>query len=181
MGLICLFVVASFALTKSLHSSAPSTYSWAAPRDDAPWQELHTLLSHTVQHAAETDGLQLLFYGDSITEAMRGTSMGAPHTTDVPQAYNSFFRSRFRTEALAIAGDQTSHLMWRLLDGESPHGTRASVAVVLIGTNDLGYAVHMVGWCLHQLCTKIVVVFMVVVSLFVVSLWYQWLLYQWSL
>ncbi len=70
--------------------------------------------------------------------------------------YGKYFRGRYRTEALAIAGDQTSHLMWRLLQGESPHGTGASVAVVLIGTNDLGFAQRMVrcvrgvggvGWC----------------------------------
>lgn len=148
ISMIGLFVVATFALTRSLQASAPPDYSWAAPRDEAAWRELHTLLAHTVQHGAETDGLQLLFYGDSITEALRGTSMGKPTATDVPEAFLPL-RTRFRTEALAIAGDQTSHLMWRLLDGESPHGTKAAVAVVLIGTNDLGYAVHQARCCVY--------------------------------
>lgn len=153
--LICLFVVASFALTRSLQTSAPENYSWAAPRDDLAWRELHTLLSHTIQHGGETDGLQLIFYGDSITEALRGTSMGKPDTaSDVHEAYSSYWRTQWRTEALAIAGDQTSHLMWRLLDGESPHGSQALVAVVLIGTNDLGYAAHQVGMPCCKSCSQ---------------------------
>ena len=37
-------------------------------------------------------------------------------------------------------GDATLQLMWRLRNGESPHALAPKIAVVLIGTNDLGYA-----------------------------------------
>lgn len=81
--------------------------------------------------------------------------MGQPINTDVPHVYAKYFRERYRTEALAIAGDQTHHLMWRLMQGETPHGTGALVAVVLIGTNDIGYAQRMVrAQCVaHATCS----------------------------
>lgn len=67
--LIAVFVVASFAVTRSITPHAAPDYTWASPREgDQAWTELHVLLKHTVQHAAENDGLQLIFYGDSITE-----------------------------------------------------------------------------------------------------------------
>ncbi len=67
--LILLFVVASFAVTRSISPNAAPNYNWASPREaDEAWMDLHLLLKNTVQHAAENDGLQLIFYGDSITE-----------------------------------------------------------------------------------------------------------------
>ncbi len=41
----------------------------------------------------------------------------------------------------AAAADQTGHLLWRLRSGHTPAATKApKVAVILIGTNDLGHA-----------------------------------------
>jgi len=38
-----------------------------------------------------------------------------------------------------LAGDTTANLFWRIMNGELPVGTRPKLAVVMIGTNDLGY------------------------------------------
>jgi hypothetical protein len=38
------------------------------------------------------------------------------------------------------AGDQTGHLLWRLLHGEVPGRRQPKAAILLIGTNDLGRA-----------------------------------------
>lgn len=37
-----------------------------------------------------------------------------------------------------MAGDQTAHLQWRLLHGQLLTGNPPKVAVLMIGTNDLG-------------------------------------------
>ena len=37
------------------------------------------------------------------------------------------------------SGDTTANLQWRVMNGELPIGTRPKLAVVMIGTNDLGY------------------------------------------
>lgn len=38
------------------------------------------------------------------------------------------------------AGDQTGHLLWRLVHGEVPKKRVPRAAILLIGTNDLGRA-----------------------------------------
>ena len=38
------------------------------------------------------------------------------------------------------AGDQTGHLLWRLVHGEVPKRRQPMAAILLIGTNDLGQA-----------------------------------------
>jgi hypothetical protein len=38
------------------------------------------------------------------------------------------------------AGDQTGHLLWRLMHGEVPNRRVPKAAILLIGTNDLGRA-----------------------------------------
>lgn len=43
-----------------------------------------------------------------------------------------------------LAGDQSPELMYRLLHGEGPEGMRTKVGVLLIGTNDLGFALDKV-------------------------------------
>lgn len=49
--------------------------------------------------------------------------------------------SKWRAGVLAIGGDQTAHLLWRLRNGEVPVKRQPKVVVMLIGTNDLGAAV----------------------------------------
>ena len=41
---------------------------------------------------------------------------------------------------LAISGDQTQHLLWRLQNGEWPSSIPTATVVVMIGTNNLGGA-----------------------------------------
>ena len=85
----------------------------------------------------------LLFLGDSIVEAMRGTSNGCYSALNnlVPPVVRPALATVAQHLILAIAGDQTQHVLWRLLDGEltsaiaeDPHLT----VVLMIGTNNLG-------------------------------------------
>lgn len=94
-----------------------------------------------------TQGIELLFYGDSITQCWRfGKAPLFPPLPanslchGAPDVFAKHFGSRYNAQVFGIGGDQTSHLMYRLLHGESPDGLGTRVAVLLIGTNDLGYA-----------------------------------------
>jgi len=87
--------------------------------------------------------LDVAFFGDSIMEGWKGTSFG--------QAMNSkkgnldIFESMFDSTKggdfdgliLAIAGDKSPNLLWRIQNGELPESLNAKVFWILIGTNDL--------------------------------------------
>ena len=70
-----------------------------------------------------------MLLGDSITEAWRGTSYGNPseRTAGVPAVLHQTLGKQFDASplVLAISGDQTQHLLWRLqLGGELIYGTK---------------------------------------------------------
>ena len=82
----------------------------------------------------------MLLYGDSISEAFRGESLGAPHSAYAGNhaAWRSLMARR-RAAAFAIAGDQTMHLLWRVQNGEGPRGLGPQAVFLLIGTNDVAH------------------------------------------
>ena len=68
-------------------------------------------------HAARAhQGVDLLFYGDSITETWRGTDMGRPcsRCAGVPDVFRKHFASKYESEVLAVGGAR------RLLSPYSP-------------------------------------------------------------
>lgn len=80
----------------------------------------------------------MLVLGDSITEHADGHAMGRPCCAPVQSAFEGAFRAyNLSTATLAISGDQSGHLMWRLQHGEWPPVPPRAV-ILLIGTNDLG-------------------------------------------
>jgi lysophospholipase L1-like esterase len=73
----------------------------------------------------------LLFVGDSITDGWR--NFGPRGGRDVfEQAYG-----KYRPLNIGIGGDRTQHVLWRL-DADEVAGISPKVAVVMIGTNNLG-------------------------------------------
>ena len=84
----------------------------------------------------------LILLGDSITESYLGSSYGQPQDrfADVPSVLNTEY-ANFEPLVLGISGDQTQHLLWRLMNGgilpEYASDPNA-VYVVLIGTNNIG-------------------------------------------
>mmetsp|Transcript_36982 Transcript_36982/g.116335 ORF Transcript_36982/g.116335 Transcript_36982/m.116335 type:complete len:295 (+) Transcript_36982:84-968(+) len=124
-----------------------------APRDEAPgWRALHNLfLSERSELVARLKGkpLDMLFVGDSITEAWRGTSYGkasacyAERCNGIEDVFAEHFGG-METARFAISGDRSDNLLWRLRQGEAD-GLNPRVVVVLIGTNDLGKAFRMRG------------------------------------
>ncbi len=97
-----------------------ATAAKAQVRNDHPcWQELHESLAAK----ARTGGIEIAFFGDSITEAMNAKLM---HKLIGAGAEN-----------FGISGDQTQHLLWRIQNGELSFPVAPSVLVFLIGTNNI--------------------------------------------
>ena len=133
------------------HPSPRTVFSARSLEQYERWWSAHAALNRSAAEydvmAADQSGdvgaTPLLLLGDSITESWRGTNMGEPEARakGVPQVLQSRFLPQYRPLVLAIGGDQTQHLLYRLQNGELLDPVRQSrdaIFVVLIGTNNLG-------------------------------------------
>lgn len=104
------------------------------------WFKFHAELLESDTSTNTYYSPQLNLIGDSITESWRGTSMGGPceRCRGIPAVRDAFFGD---PAILAIAGDQTQHLLYRLQVARhllAQQTNTDTVFVVLIGTNNLG-------------------------------------------
>jgi lysophospholipase L1-like esterase len=76
---------------------------------------------------AKEGNIDLLFLGDSITQGWGGGGKGV---------WERFYGPR-NTANFGIGGDRTQHVLWLLENGEVD-GIKPKVAVLMIGTNNLG-------------------------------------------
>eukprot|EP01062_Namystynia_karyoxenos_P079376 TRINITY_DN8355_c0_g3_i1.p1 TRINITY_DN8355_c0_g3~~TRINITY_DN8355_c0_g3_i1.p1 ORF type:complete len:384 (+),score=86.51 TRINITY_DN8355_c0_g3_i1:54-1154(+) len=102
----------------------------------AAWLGLHSALRREARSLAP-DGVA--FVGDSITEHLRGTMLGAAPVPGQPAYFHKVW-PHGTAVALGIAADETQHLLWRLLDGEAPE--EAAAVVLLVGTNNVDMSRH---------------------------------------
>jgi lysophospholipase L1-like esterase len=70
----------------------------------------------------------LLFLGDSITDGWRGGGK---------KVWQNF--AKYDPANFGIGGDRTEHVLWRITNGEL-EGIHPKVAVVMIGTNNIGHS-----------------------------------------
>lgn len=119
--------VAEPATTEDEVAKDVATATTPAPRDLPWWKDRHESMN---KRAAE-EKWDLVFMGDSITQGWEGAGkkVWAEHYGD-RKAGN-----------LGISGDETEHLAWRLENGNLK-GQSPKVAVIMIGTNNLGNAKH---------------------------------------
>lgn len=121
--------------------------AWSTPSSQRrkQWEQVHKEL---VKEAAlyspgEHGQSRLVMVGDSIIESWRGTGYGrhVPRANKVPQVIAQTIASHYPIAAvLAIAGDLTQHVLWRLDNGELSAAMSEDPAllfVLLIGTNNL--------------------------------------------
>lgn len=140
-------------------ASARTPYSSPSWSELIEWFEFHRLLVQDALNAAQT--CRAVFIGDSITESVRGTSYGKTcmRCNHIPEVFREEFGD-LAPLVLAISGDMTQHVLWRLDNGEVPKQLHPEVhmalqlrltlidalqvAVVMIGINNLlrGYGVE---------------------------------------
>ena len=111
------FVAARFLGHRQLNGQDP-----AVPVSRGPeWEYEHEQLIHVGAKRKP----ELVFLGDSITYNLW-------QANDV---LNNYW-AEYRPQQLGIAGDETQHLLWRILHGELDN-IKPRVVVILIGTNNL--------------------------------------------
>ena len=113
--LIAVFASATFAQRASQGTTTP------VPRE-GNWMKRHEAYNQTIKNHQDA---QLLFIGDSITDAWSGPGK---------EAWNKHFAPR-KAVNLGIGGDRTQHVLWRLENGNID-GVKPKAAVVMIGTNN---------------------------------------------
>lgn len=110
------------------------------PREDDKWLGVHNKYAYEVE-ALSRRGADVVFYGDSVFEAFRGTKVGIANKQfeGVPAVWASHLKSIGQRGSLdlAISGDTASNLLWRVRNGESPAPLAPKVLVVNVGTNDI--------------------------------------------
>jgi lysophospholipase L1-like esterase len=134
MGLVPrLFLTAILLLLSGAAPAPPHTVLAATPisRMTQSWWR--------ARHEAKLEELQghhvdLIFLGDSITQDYEVS--GPPDWRDFAPVWQRFYGARNAVN-LGFNGDATSHLLWRIENGEVA-GIAPKVAVILIGANNLG-------------------------------------------
>jgi lysophospholipase L1-like esterase len=94
-----------------------------APRDKG-WLKRH----EGFVEIAKKGGVDVLFLGDSITDAWRGKA--------AEPTWKKTFEP-LKAANFGIGGDRTQHVLWRIQNGELD-GIQPKVAVLMIGTNNVG-------------------------------------------
>ena len=98
---------------------------WLSRED---WLQRHQQMLERARGARQAG---VVFLGDSITEGWMGPGLASWEEHMIPR--NSL--------NLGIGGDETQHVLWRIMHGELEH-LAPETLVLLIGTNNIGNAGH---------------------------------------
>ena len=102
--------------------------------DDPGWKARHEAKLQELQEKSSKP-IELLLLGDSITVSYELTGPDPLH--DYRGVWRRYYADRHVLN-LGFSGDGTQNLLWRLKNGEI-FGLEPKVALVLIGTNDIGW------------------------------------------
>jgi lysophospholipase L1-like esterase len=126
-GLTLAIALGSLVLVRADDAKPAHSAVRPVPRD-GNWMKMHTKF---VEMASQ-GGIDVLFLGDSITDAWGGEGHN-------PRSSGSkVFAKEFEPHKAAnfgIGGDRTQHVLWRLQNGELK-GIRPKVVMLMIGTNN---------------------------------------------
>jgi lysophospholipase L1-like esterase len=95
------------------------------------WMKMH----ENFVEQAKAGGAEIMFLGDSITDAWGGK--GHNPKAAGTQVFAKEFES-LKTVNFGIGGDRTQHVLWRLQNGELGQYFQPKVVMLMIGTNNVG-------------------------------------------
>lgn len=101
-----------------------------AERQEEEMQEAAADLASQVAHADAAQGVDLVFYGDSILDMLVAES------GELTNVFQDVFGD-YSATVQAVGGDQTAHLWWRVLHGAVFERQQPKLSIILIGGNDL--------------------------------------------
>lgn len=120
-----LFGIALAAVQNSAIVPAPVNNDW--------WMNRHKAIAEVGQRGEA----KLVFIGDSITHAFAGEPDTGDNFHNRGKDSWDYYYGQDKPLNLGISGDRTQHVLWRLDNGELGK-CKPKVAVVMIGTNNLG-------------------------------------------
>jgi len=129
VGIVAIAATLGLLAARAAAEDAPKKESTAikpAPRGGG-WMNRHDQFVKL----AKAGGVEVLFLGDSITDAWRGKGN---------RGGGKIFEEEFvplKAANFGIGGDRTQHVLWRLQHGELD-GIQPKVVMLMIGTNNLG-------------------------------------------
>ncbi len=122
-ALIVTFCLAS-ALPGVAQEAKKSATTTPVAKKDKNWVDRH----EKFLAIAKKGNVDVLFLGDSITHGWEGGGKEAWKKTFEPLKAANF----------GIGGDRTEHVLWRITEGKELEGIEPKVAVLMIGTNNVG-------------------------------------------
>jgi lysophospholipase L1-like esterase len=125
-ALLCAIFTSLVSVASAQESKKENSATKPAPRDKG-WEKRH----ETFVGIAKRGNVDLLFLGDSITDAWGGEGHGT-------NGGHKIFTSKFvpmKAANFGIGGDRTQHVIWRLQNGELD-GIKPKVVQLMIGTNN---------------------------------------------
>src|SRR5215207_11656977 len=118
--------VAALLFVCAAAAAAPNTAIAPEPRDPN-WVKRH----EGFVEIAKQGNVDVLFLGDSITDAWRRDPPGGEKVWDTHFA-------PLHAANFGISGDRTQHVLWRMENGELD-GIKPKAIVLMIGTNNTGF------------------------------------------
>ena len=125
-ALLCAIFSSLVSVASAQESKKENSATKPAPRDKG-WEKRH----EAFVGIAKRGNVDLLFLGDSITDAWGGEGHGT-------NGGHKIFTSKFvpmKAANFGIGGDRTQHVIWRLQNGELD-GIKPKVVQLMIGTNN---------------------------------------------
>jgi lysophospholipase L1-like esterase len=125
-ALLCAIFSSLVSVASAQESKKENSATKPTPRDKG-WEKRH----ETFVGIAKRGNVDLLFLGDSITDAWGGEGHGT-------NGGHKIFTSKFvpmKAANFGIGGDRTQHVIWRLQNGELD-GIKPKVVQLMIGTNN---------------------------------------------